>query len=280
MSLRSNNPDQTMGMTSLGLLDPSRQSPSSSSHSRKASNATFISSTDSEGDHLHPESGLRHVKSNATSVTHVDTHSTSSKVKDPAPISPIDEADKKKKKKKKKGEPEPEEELKTTHQLELAQDETIDPKPFDFKPYELAHMLDPKSIDVLTGFNGITGLLHGLGTNADTGLSKAALQRALTFNEKTGDDRPGAGTGASPNHEPGGRNDEKVPEITLTEPGGAVRSASDEGPAFRATLEDRKRVYGENVLPQRTSKSLLQLMWMALKDKVLVRTLRPSLICC
>jgi Ca2+-transporting ATPase len=34
--------------------------------------------------------------------------------------------------------------------------------------------------------------------------------------------------------------------------------------------EDRTRVYGTNVLPSRPSKTLLQLMWLALKDKVLV----------
>ncbi|KDQ57233.1 hypothetical protein JAAARDRAFT_35849 [Jaapia argillacea MUCL 33604] len=44
----------------------------------------------------------------------------------------------------------------------------------------------------------------------------------------------------------------------------------DEKPAFAATLEDRKRIYGTNILPQRASKSLLLLMWLALKDKVLV----------
>lgn len=37
-----------------------------------------------------------------------------------------------------------------------------------------------------------------------------------------------------------------------------------------ATIEDRKRVYGENKLPQRKSKSLLQLMWIAYQDKLLV----------
>jgi Ca2+-transporting ATPase len=60
----------------------------------------------------------------------------------------------------------------------------------------------------------------------------------------------------------------------LTAPSGQTVTATpqDEDPlASKATIEDRKRVYGENVLPTRASKSLLQLMWMALKDKVLVR---------
>ena len=43
-----------------------------------------------------------------------------------------------------------------------------------------------------------------------------------------------------------------------------------EGP-FGASIEDRKRVYGINQMPPTKSKSLLQLMWLALQDKVLVR---------
>ena len=57
---------------------------------------------------------------------------------------------------------------------------------------------------------------------------------------------------------------------------GHDRAEGEEGRgAFGADLEERRRVYGPNVLPQRVSKSLLQLMWLALKDKVLVRP--PSL---
>ena len=42
--------------------------------------------------------------------------------------------------------------------------------------------------------------------------------------------------------------------------------------ALAAPLSDRQRVYGTNELPTRPSKSLFQLMWLALKDKVLVRS--------
>ncbi|KAF7970842.1 hypothetical protein HWV62_22800, partial [Athelia sp. TMB] len=52
---------------------------------------------------------------------------------------------------------------------------------------------------------------------------------------------------------------------------GHDRAEGEEGRgAFGADLEERRRVYGPNVLPHRVSKSLLQLMWLALKDKVLV----------
>ena len=37
------------------------------------------------------------------------------------------------------------------------------------------------------------------------------------------------------------------------------------------SVADRRRIYGENRLPARKTKSLLQLMWLALQDRVLVR---------
>ena len=56
---------------------------------------------------------------------------------------------------------------------------------------------------------------------------------------------------------------------SLGEGAGDGEKSGGEG-AFAAPLPDRQRVYGTNSLPTRRSKSLLQLMWLALKDKVLV----------
>ena len=50
---------------------------------------------------------------------------------------------------------------------------------------------------------------------------------------------------------------------------GQGAGADGEGP-LAAPLSDRQRVYGINTLPASRSKSLLQLMWLALRDKVLV----------
>ena len=72
-----------------------------------------------------------------------------------------------------------------------------------------------------------------------------------------------------------------MPGIVLTTSDGEageaqVEEADDEeddkyeDDAYNAPIEERERVYGKNVLPTRKTKSLLQLMWLALKDKVLV----------
>lgn len=93
---------------------------------------------------------------------------------------------------------------------------------------------------------GIIGLLAGLGVNPMTGLR--------------------VGSSFPPPPEP--------PAVVVTDPTGEKAEPEDPytraGLPFRGTIEDRQRVYGPNVLPARRSRSLLELMWLALKDKVLV----------
>ncbi|KAF8896568.1 calcium-transporting ATPase [Infundibulicybe gibba] len=254
LALRDNKPEIRTGNSSMGLLHPGDQpSPDAGGHhQRKGSTATFATSSDITVPDHHSnahESDLKHLKSNNTSMTHVDAHVQAKR-------GTTEEG------RKKTAEESPEaaaEEKKTTHQMELQQDEGMDPAPFAFKPYQLAHMLDPKNLDALTNFGGTDALLRGLGTDREHGLSKASLLRASTLDQKTfGDGRPGAGT------------------VTEKEPANAQTDTSDPSAtqsghtAFTATFEDRKRVYGGNVLPHRPSKTLLQLMWTALKDKVLI----------
>ncbi len=124
-------------------------------------------------------------------------------------------------------------------------------------------MLDPKSMTILASFGGVHGLLRGLGVRADHGLSSSAARSSK------GDH--GHSRHHHTNHD-SQEHIEKLPDIVLTKPGGETApTVADDGAQFGATLDDRKRVFGENVLPTRISKTLLQLMWLALQDKVLVR---------
>ncbi|KAI0789888.1 calcium-translocating P-type ATPase [Abortiporus biennis] len=181
-------------------------------------------------------------------------------------------------------------------QLDLTEDEAIDAGPFAFKPTHLASLVDPKDMDKLINMGGVKGLLRGLGTSAKRGLGKKSTSKGEEYvaspvvqpkartsgGERPGIEASGAGEGSSQRHD---RHASKavVPEIKLTGPGGEndevpsdeetveeTLEVPEEGPAYDAPLEERLRVYGENVLPQRKTKSLLQLMWLALKDKVLV----------
>jgi Ca2+-transporting ATPase len=124
-------------------------------------------------------------------------------------------------------------------------------------------MLDPKGIQCLLSLGGITGLLRGLGTNRERGLSTVDVTTRTHYKH--------GGLGASHPHDSEKLPDnEKTHEIVLTETSGAP---TDDGSAFNASFDDRKNIYGKNVLPTRVSKTLLQLIWAAMKDKVLVHWL-------
>lgn len=98
--------------------------------------------------------------------------------------------------------------------------------------------------------------MRGLGTNPETGLVTPSS--------------------APPTAQPD-PSTEKVPDVVLTTPDGDVGAAPTPAVPTEtvvANFEDRHRVFGSNTLPTRPSKTLLQLMWMALKDKVLVSEFR------
>jgi Ca2+-transporting ATPase len=119
-------------------------------------------------------------------------------------------------------------------------EEDIDPSPFRFNPWKLASLVDPKSLESLQEMGGVDALIKGLGTDMKNGLSEHALGQ-----------------------------DNKVMSETAPSRERALAPSTEDVP-YTATLQDRKRVYGENILPARKLKSLLVLMWLAFKDKVLV----------
>jgi Ca2+-transporting ATPase len=175
-------------------------------------------------------------------------------------------ADEQEKPKKGKKEDDPKANM-TTHQHELAQDESVNPAPFRFKPFQLEHMLDPKDLDTVTALGGTEGIIRRLGTHSERGLTT------------TGGQLPqGAGQGALQSRDPEKQTESSesgggLPNVTLTEPSGKEGLPDgDDNVPYTGTIDDRKRVYGENVLPTRISKMLLQLMFAAMKDKILVCT--------
>jgi Ca2+-transporting ATPase len=111
----------------------------------------------------------------------------------------------------------------------------------------LASLLDPKNLDALQVFGSIDTLLDGLGTDHLWGLTLTGTA--------------GAGVGTSQRH--------NWQPLSVATPHDRLEVQVSDNP-HTALIDDRKRVFGDNVLPQRTSKSLLALMWLALQDKVLV----------
>ena len=249
-ALRENKPGD--GTSSLALLSPGSNS---RSHSRRPSNATTTSTE--EGTVADHSPGLSHLYPATSNVT-TSVRSAVGTLNSPTPThvgstSDIGDSEKRNPKprrtrKKVKGDAEgtPEEggddddDEDKQMELDLTQDENIDPTPFAFKPFHLASLVDPKNLESLEGMGGINGLLAGLGADSANGLSIGGKK------SESGD----------------------TPAVVVTTPAG--EKAAAEGATYASTVEDRQRVYGSNVLPARRSKSLLELMWLALKDKVLV----------
>ncbi|WVN85115.1 calcium-translocating P-type ATPase, PMCA-type [Cryptococcus depauperatus CBS 7841] len=142
----------------------------------------------------------------------------------------VKDEDGKGKKEKNKGGEEP-----TMAHLDPEKDQT-DPTPFRENPSRLAMLVDPKSLEDLEKIGGVQGLLDGLGVDKTKGL-------AVGIEE--------------------GHVDNGAPLHSADMPG-------RDAPQWRAGMDERRRVYGKNDLPQRKSKSLLLLMWLAFKDKVLI----------
>ncbi|KAF8837766.1 Ca-transporting ATPase [Paxillus ammoniavirescens] len=296
LTLRDNKPDERSGITSLHLLSPTLAD--RAPHRRKGSVATFTSSHEGHSslDETEPDHGgsefhlhtLRRAKSDATSLTvaalshtHVDSASERSKsqsrsgkfvagysdenipsVSHDAPQLPGGVSTQIPGMKGPDGE-----QSANIAKPEILQDEAVDPAPFSFKPYELACLLDPKNLDALQAMGGIDTILKGLGTHPTRGLLLGVPNRGGSH---PSDGRPGAGDGASQRHDRrSGEPPIQTAHVPLTTTGGGNDGDGKPDPRH-ASLEDRKRVFGENILPQRPTKSLLGLMWLALKDKVLV----------
>ncbi|KAG5354130.1 hypothetical protein C0989_007491 [Termitomyces sp. Mn162] len=189
----------------------------------------------------------------------------------------------------------------TAYQRELEQDRNFNPQPFSFRPFQLAHLVNPPRVLEAMGYLGGTqALLKGLGTDGEKGLSKEALSvnsGALVYQAAKDQEQrdrekaekkkkkkgwqwrwrwgKGAGQGASQRHETQSAEEEEEQEWRVEQEKRKEQEHSIPIPepspnALSASVDERRRVYGPNLLPTRPTKSLLFLMWVALKDKVLV----------
>ncbi|KAK0542156.1 plasma membrane calcium, partial [Tilletia horrida] len=129
---------------------------------------------------------------------------------------------------------------------ERRQAREMDPTPFRHRPYEFADLVDPKSPKLLKEIGGTAGLVARLGSDPHSGLNLALAASA------------------------NGAESEKVQEIERGEKDPENVPVQQHEDYVKATQEDRERVYGKNALPERKSKSLLLLMWLAFQDKILI----------
>jgi Ca2+-transporting ATPase len=128
----------------------------------------------------------------------------------------------------------------------------VENNPFAFCPGQLGKLINTKSLAAFLALGGLLGLEKGLQSHRLTGLGidERHILEPITF---------GQATSALPSHglTKHGRQCGNLPPVR-------PKGRPDGG------FADRKRVFGENRLPERKSKSFLQLAWIALQDRVLI----------
>ncbi|KAK2750326.1 hypothetical protein FQN57_003806 [Myotisia sp. PD_48] len=135
------------------------------------------------------------------------------------------------------------------------EDFEVENNKFAFSPGQLNKMLNPKSLAAFYALGGLKGIEKGLRTDRSTGLSvdEKTLDGTVTFEE--------VATPSTPDHSP------KTPgRVTTTGPDSSFSSGAHSNDSFA----DRKRVYSDNRLPARKSKTIWELAWIAYNDNVLI----------
>ncbi|KJZ69650.1 hypothetical protein HIM_10966 [Hirsutella minnesotensis 3608] len=128
----------------------------------------------------------------------------------------------------------------------------VENNPFAFCPGQLGKLINPKSLAAFLALGGLLGLERGLQSNRRAGLGtdERRITESVTFEQATS---------TPPTHGRLEHDQQCVVQLPLS---------PTSGPGGR--FADRKRVFGENRLPERKSKSFLQLAWVALQDRVLI----------
>ncbi|KAL2060048.1 hypothetical protein VTL71DRAFT_9870 [Oculimacula yallundae] len=137
----------------------------------------------------------------------------------------------------------------------------VEDNEFAFSPGQLSKLLNPKSLSAFYALGGIAGLEKGLRTNAVSGLSldENELDGQVTFEQATSGVAAHEGTNGISREGTNG----KINGVKRTGTSATQRKAN-------GSYEDRKRVFADNRLPEKKSKTLLQLAWISYNDKVLI----------
>jgi Ca2+-transporting ATPase len=131
----------------------------------------------------------------------------------------------------------------------------VEDNPFAFSPGQLSKLFNPKSLRAFCALGGLQGLVLGLRTDSSSGLSvdETTLDGTVDFDNVTE-----AASSIFP------QNVLSLGPRLHSTASAPIRHTSSE------LYMDRKRVFGMNRLPEKKSKSLLQIMWMTFNDKVLI----------
>ena len=147
---------------------------------------------------------------------------------------------------------------------------------FAFSPGHLGKLINPKSLGAFYALGGLRGLERGLRTDRSTGLSidETSIDGNVSFRDVV-----------APGIAMYGKNGDQLPEITAGEEqadGKGKKTKKSKNavpiPALppighvdpNSPYADRKRIFRDNTLPKKKSKSLLRLILETWNDKVLI----------
>ncbi|RIB24300.1 hypothetical protein C2G38_2134118 [Gigaspora rosea] len=117
--------------------------------------------------------------------------------------------------------------------------------PFAFTPQILSRLIDSKDVNLLKNIDGVEGLLTGLRTNSKTGLSS----NETTLSPFTSDD---------------------IVNIEVLEGHDKNSQLQSSDISKNTSFYHRIKIYGRNVLPTKKQKTIFQLMWIALQEKIII----------
>jgi Ca2+-transporting ATPase len=127
----------------------------------------------------------------------------------------------------------------------------VEDNKFAFSPGQLNKLIDPKSLAAFHALGGLVGLERGLRTNRQSGLSvdEVGLDGTVSFEEavKAGHDELGP--------------------VRRTKTSSSMANPPQ---VSKNAFSDRKRIFGDNTLPERKAKTIWHLAWIAYNDKVLI----------
>ena len=148
------------------------------------------------------------------------------------------------------------------HNVDLDDEDALKPDPgresefevednkFAFSPGQLNKLLNPKSFGAFRALGGLRGLEKGLRTDVRSGLSvdETTLDGSVSFD-----------AAVSP---------EQMPKSVS--PDQSSPAATEDSVKGGEDYTDRRRIFGDNKLPERKLKSIWELAWIAYNDKVLI----------
>ncbi len=125
---------------------------------------------------------------------------------------------------------------------------------FAFSPGQLSKLLNPKSYAAFHALGGLRGTEKGLRTDRLAGLSidEKRLDGTISFNEAIS-----AGKNI-------GKNTDLRKSLTRASTSATMVQQSED------SFADRKRIFKDNRLPGKKSKSIFELAWLAFNDKVII----------